>query len=345
MASATTPVPPFFDPKIVGDLRMIQYGALAEAASTYAKKYNIKPFNQDKLRVCVMPIDMQGTFCYENGELPVIGALDDCNRFATMVYKNLGVITKITPTLDTHRVYQIFHPAFWVDQNGNHPAPFTVITEEDQASGKWQVNPAVAATVMNGDYAYLRNHCPHYSKTLKKTDKDALIIWPYHGMLGGIGHALVPNVEEAIFFHSIARKVLMGVQIKGGNLITENYAVTGPEVLTGYNGQPIAQKNVAFIGELLENDRVVITGEAMDKCVAWSIDGLLKDIKAKDPKLAAKVYIVRDCTSPVKVPNPKGGFFVDGTAAGEKAFKDFEDAGMHIVNSTVPMMDWPDFAA
>ena len=35
--------------------------------------------------------------------------------------------------------------------------------------------------------------------------KYALTIWPYHAMLGGIGHALVAAIEEAIFFHGMAR--------------------------------------------------------------------------------------------------------------------------------------------
>jgi nicotinamidase-related amidase len=328
----------------IKEIRMINYTALSASADKWAKQQNISSASQDRVKVCMMLIDMQITFCFANAELPVIGALDDCNKAARMIYRDLACITEIDCTFDTHRAYQIFHAAMWIDQNGEHPTPFTVITEEDQKSGKWRIDPAVASTVMNGDYTYLVNHARHYSASLKKSDKDALIIWPYHSMLGGIGHALVPNIEEAVFFHSVARNVLMGTEIKGGNALTENYSILGPEVLMGFDGRtPIAQKNVRFIDKLLKFDKLVILGEAKDKCVGWTIDDLLREIKAKDPKLAEKVYLVEDCTSPVKVPNPAGGFFVDGTAAGNAAFQKFADAGMHVVQSTTPMEEWPDF--
>ena len=41
-----------------------------------------------------------------------------------------------------------------------------------------------------------------------------LTIWPYHAMLGGIGYALVSSVEEAVFFHSIARQVNSTLEVK-----------------------------------------------------------------------------------------------------------------------------------
>ena len=47
-------------------------------------------------------------------------------------------------------------------------------------------------------------------------------------MLGGIGHALVPAVEEAIFFHAIARREQPDFQVKGTHPLTEHYSVIGP---------------------------------------------------------------------------------------------------------------------
>ena len=63
--------------------------------------------------------------------------------------------------------------------------------------------------------------------------KYKLTIWPYHAMLGGIGHALVPAVEEAIFFHSVARRSQPDFQQKGHSPLTEHYSVLGPEVTRG----------------------------------------------------------------------------------------------------------------
>jgi nicotinamidase-related amidase len=146
-------------------------------------------------------------------------------------------------------------------------------------------------------------------------------------------------VEEAFFFHNIARHSQTGFEIKGGNSLTENYSVLRPEVLTRHDGQPLAQKNVRFIKKLLEFDLVVIAGQAKSHCVAWTIDDLLTEIVAQDVSLAKKVYLLEDCTSPVVVPN-----IVDFTEQADKAFERFASAGMHVVKSTDPIEQWPDVA-
>ena len=155
-------------------------------------------------------------------------------------------------------------------------------------------------------------------------------------MLGGIGHALVAAVEEACFFHNMARCSQTGFEIKGGNPLTENYSVLRPEVLDGFNGQPIAQKNARFIKKLLSFDAVVIAGQAKSHCVAWTIDDLLNEIVAQDPDLAKKVYLLEDCTSAVVVPG-----IVDFTPQADAAFQRFAGAGMHVVKSTDPIESWP----
>ena len=49
-------------------------------------------------------------------------------------------------------------------------------------------------------------HLRAYVEALAAGGKYDLTIWPFHAMLGGIGHALVSAVEEALFFHAIARR-------------------------------------------------------------------------------------------------------------------------------------------
>lgn len=70
-------------------------------------------------------------------------------------------------------------------------------------------------------------------------------------MLGGIGHALVSAVEEAIFFHSIVGKSPTRFELKGNNPLTENYFVLRPEVLNTTENQTIAQKNTSLIQKLI----------------------------------------------------------------------------------------------
>lgn len=336
------PIPAFFNPKKVEEVYRVPYQERAAQAPEWARQNGVTLAAKDRFRISLVPIDVQNTFCLPDFELFVggrsgRGAIDDNVRLTGFIYRNLDVLTEVDPTMDTHTAMQIFHPIFWVNDKGEHPVPAaTIITLDDLKKGVWRVNPAVAGSIANGNYAALQRYAFHYVKSLTDGGKYPLMIWPYHAMLGGIGHAIVSAVEEAAFFHCVARVAQTGFEIKGGNPLTENYSVLRPEVLDDADGRPVDQKNARFIKKLLDFDAVVIAGQAKSHCVAWTIADLLNEIAAKDPKLAKKVYLLEDCTSPVVVPG-----IVDFTDQGDEAFRKFAAAGMNIVRSTDPIQDWP----
>jgi nicotinamidase-related amidase len=225
----------------------------------------------------------------------------------------------------------VFHAVWLVDEQGNHPDPYTLVSADDVASGRWRVNPA-AAESLGIDPDYSARQLAQYTRRLAEGGKYDLTIWPYHAMLGGIGHALVSAVEEAFFFHAIARYAQPDFQVKGGHPLTEHYSMLGPEVTEGPDGEEIAEKNVALIERLLEFDAVIVAGQAKSHCVAWTIDDLLEG----ERRLAERVYLLEDCSSPVVVPG-----VVDYTDDADAAFERFAAAGMHVVRSTQPLGEWP----
>ncbi len=240
------PIPDHFKPTKVGKVWRVPYQKIAIRAEKWAEKYNIKPANEDQIRVCLILIDVQNTFCMPDFELFVggqsgNGAVEDNIRLCKFIYRNLGIITQIVATMDTHLAVQIFHPIFLVDGSGKHPDPATLISLDEIEKGFWKVNPAIEK-VVHRDYNLLQNYLLYYVRKLEEGGKYKLTIWPYHAMLGGIGHALVSSVEEACFFHNIARKSQTNFQIKGNNPLTENYSVLSPEVLYGPDGENIAEK-------------------------------------------------------------------------------------------------------
>jgi nicotinamidase-related amidase len=155
-------------------------------------------------------------------------------------------------------------------------------------------------------------------------------------MFGGIGHAVVSAVEEAIFFHTIARNSQVDLIIKGQMVLTESYSAIGPEVLDDARGIQIAQKNEKFLQKLIDFDAVIVAGEAKSHCVAWTLDDLLGVLRSHDEKLAEKIYLLEDCTSPVVVPG-----VIDYTDEADAAYQRFVQAGMHIVRSDQPLAEWP----
>jgi nicotinamidase-related amidase len=334
------PIPPHFDPARVREVWRVPYGVRAEDAKTWADVHGLAPAAEDRFRICLVLVDVQNTFCIPGSELYVAGrsgngAVDDNRRLCEFVYRNLGSITQIVPTMDTHRVMQIFHPIWLIDEAGRHPPPYTQITVEDVENGSWRVNPAVAASAQVEE-EYAERQLLHYTRTLEAGGKYSLTIWPYHAMLGGIGHALVSSVEEAVFFHSVARYAQPDFQVKGENPLTEHYSLLAPEVKEGPDGEQIASQNDALIERLLSFDAVVVAGQAKSHCVAWTIDDLLEGDDERERALAPRTYLLEDCTSPVVVP---GADYTDEAAA---AFRRFADAGLHVVNSTDPMESWPE---
>ena len=340
MPTPQLPLPPHFDADRVDQVWRIPYQERQREAQDWAQEHGIRPASEDNYRTCLLLVDVQNTFCIPDYELFVggrsgNGAVEDNIRLCQFIYRNLPHISKIACTLDTHTAMQIFHEVFWINDAGEHPAPLqTLITQADIEAGKWRVNPAVVESVMGdqNQYGWLKAYSEHYVKTLTADGKYPLAIWPYHAMLGGIGHAVVSAVDEACFFHTIARKTQIRYEIKGQNPLTENYSVLRPEVLTDADEKSIAEENSAFLQMLLEYDRVIIAGQAKSHCVAWTVNDLLEEIQKTDTELAKKIYLVDDLTSPVVVPG-----VVDYTASAEAAFATAAAAGMHIVKSTEPI--------
>lgn len=337
------PIPTHFDSDRVGQVWRVLYQDRLCEARAWAQEYDISSASKDTLRTCLLLVDVQNTFCIPDYELFVggrsgNGAVEDNVRLCEFIYRNLPHITKIACTLDTHTVMQIFHEIFWIDDTGEHPVPLqTLITQDDIETEKWRVNPEIVGNLMKNanQYVWLKEYGAHYVKTLTSDGKYPLTIWPYHAMLGGIGHAVVSAVDEACFFHAITRNSQTHYELKGRNPLTENYSVLRPEVLIDAEGKPIAQKNSGFLETLLEYDRVIIAGQAKSHCVAWTVSDLLEEIQQTAPMLAKKIYLMEDLTSPVVVPG-----IVDYTDFANAAFAQFSEAGMHIVQSTEPIESW-----
>src|SRR3990172_7541705 len=381
MKRSVLPAPAFFDPRNAEKKEYApdQMRLFAEAAE-WRWSHGISPAAADRRNVHLLLIDAQKDFCFPSGSLYVPGrsgrgaphhsrripppgaqvvfsprrgpvgaagrrprgALDDSRRIAEFVYGNLGVLTNVTTTLDTHFAFQIFFPSFWVDKDDRPLAPFREITTDDMDRGEARPNPSVASWLCNGDYPWLLKQVRFYCAELEKAGKYRLYLWPPHCILGSDGHALVGVLHEARMFHAFVRGVQSWVEVKGGNALTENYSVLSPEVLLRHDGQPLAQRNTAFLKTLLTADVVLIAGQAASHCVKSSIEDLLGEIVAKDPALAGKVYVLSDCMSAVTVPDGKGGFVADFPPQADDALRPFADAGMHVARSTDPIDSWPD---
>jgi hypothetical protein len=169
---STLPIPSFFDGKRAADFTYRPDAAqLASAGAAWRAHHRLQPAAAAETRVHLLLIDVQKDFCFPEGSLYVAGrsgrgAIDDSRRIAEMIYTNLGAITDITCTLDTHLAYQIFFPSFWLDK---HDAPLTAyrtISSDEIAAGEVRPNPAMAKWLCGGNYTWLCKQVGYYCKQL-----------------------------------------------------------------------------------------------------------------------------------------------------------------------------------
>jgi nicotinamidase-related amidase len=330
------PLPPHVDLDRVDEVRRVDYETRFRDAAAWAATHGLLPAKADSPRVCLLAVDVQNTFCTPGFELFVAGrsgsgAVDDTRRLCSFLYRSLAAISEIAVTLDTHQAFQIFHAPFLVDADGRHPSAYTLVTEHDVGAGRWRVDPA-AAEALGLEPEHADRHLRSYVASLAAGGKYDLTVWPFHAMLGGVGHALVSALEEAFFFHAIARRSPTRFEVKGRSPLTEHYSVLGPEVLEGADGERLGERNTRLVEHLAAFDAVVVAGQAKSHCVAWTVEDLLDDA----PELAPRLYLLEDCTSPVVVPGA-----VDYTESADRAFAGFEERGAHVVRSTLPIASWP----
>lgn len=218
-----------------------------------ANDEKLTPSKQNKERVLFIGIDVQQDFM-DNGALGVPGAHGDVERMTRFIYNNMDKISNIAVSIDTHTPHQIFHPCWWIDENGNNPKGGTPIALADLDNGKWR---AVIHPIESRDYV----------EHLEKDGKKTLCVWPYHCIQGTPGCALENQFSNMIYFHSVAKKSVVQRLVKGEKPVTEMYGIFKPEYSKdGYVNLPAMNIFLDKNGNI-KYDKIIYAGEAEDYCV------------------------------------------------------------------------------
>lgn len=237
-----------------------------------------------KLNVHLVIIDGQNDFMDQPGAaLPVPGATDDMKRLAAFITGNYKKISAIHATLDSHQIVDIAHPAWWVDKNGMHPAPFTLISADDIEANIW--------TPRNPAY---RQRSLEYARTLETTGKFQLIIWPPHCLVGTSGHAVQKDLMDSLLLWQEQKHAMVDFVTKGSNPFTEHYGGLMAEVPDPTD--PTTLLNKDLLETLADADIILIAGEALSHCVKETLNQIADNIGDEHIK---KIQILTDCCSPV----------------------------------------------
>jgi len=289
------------------------YPARFQACVEAGWQARLSPAAGDRETVALVLVDYQHDFTVPTGTLSVPGAQEDVARLLRWFYASAAHITTIYASLDTHLPAHIFFSAWWRDpRSGTPPPPFTPITVADVEAGRWE--PVQEA-----------NWSRQYVHTLAEQARKDLMIWPYHTMQGTLGQMLVAPISEAIAWHSAARSSQPVYLTKGLTPRTEFYGIFGAEVPDPADAR--SQLNTPLLSEVMRHDRVYIAGEASSHCVLATIHQLAAYCQGQ-PDLLKRLYVLTDCSSPVRHPT------IDFEALTAQDLALLQEQGVRLVKST-----------
>jgi nicotinamidase-related amidase len=248
-----------------------------------ASMEQLRPAFENPKQVCLIAIDIQQDFM-DNGALGVPGAIKDVERLNWWIYNNMDYLATIVVSIDTHNPFQIFHPCWWIDRNGNCPDPysFTTITLDDLDRGNWRpvINPVGSREYVEG---------------LKRASSLDLLVWPYHCLQGTTGHALENQFANMAYFHSVAKKTVLDRMVKGTDPMSEMYGIVKAEY------DKLNRINVDFLNKIEKYDMIVMAGEAKSHCFLSSLRQIVEHFSNR-LDITSKIYVLEDCMSSVAHP-------------------------------------------
>lgn len=228
--------------------------------------------------------------------LPVAGAHADMLRIAALIDAAGSAITDISVTLDSHQHIDIAHPTFWRDARGDAIGAFTQITAADVRAGRYvpRLEGALPRVLT-------------YLDQLEVAGRYTHMVWPVHCEIGTWGHNVHRDVLVAYNRWEEATLRTVNKVVKGTNPWTEHYSAVRAEVPDPADAA--TELNAAFIAQLREADRILITGEAGSHCVKATTEHIAEQLGAQ------RLTLLVDCMSPVCGFEPQYRAFIDSMRA------------------------------
>jgi nicotinamidase-related amidase len=237
-------------------------------------------------------IDPQNDF-HPGGTLAIPTADEDAERITAFIRKHAGEIDRIVITLDSHQRIHIAHGIFWVNDAGEHPAPFTQISREDIARGKWRASDANK-----------QGAAEEYARQLEEGGRFTICVWPEHCIIGSPGHNVRPAILAAANEWAETRMREITFVWKGQNCMTEMYSALRAEVPVVSDERTLL--NSGLLRTMGESSRIIVCGQALSHCVNFTVRDLVEN--HEDP---ASICILRDGTSAVPGFEEAGNTFLD----------------------------------
>lgn len=234
-------------------------------------------------RHALVIIDPQNDFCDPRGALYVPGADEDMQRLAHYIRVHGKDYTNVYISMDCHDKVAIFHPKYWVDAEGNHPAPFSIVTREDLESGAW--TPSSRGNMIFTKRTY---------ELMSRKGENAIMIWPEHCVVSTWGNMIYPTLHRAVDEWCDTTGNSVRYIFKGESPYHEEFSIfDGPDGVC-LNDRATEE----LLARLTMCASVDFVGEAISHCVIESVMSYVDFIGTRTLG-KHEVSLLTDCTSPV----------------------------------------------
>lgn len=329
-------VPDWYSSSDCGVLCLPDLDRAARSGAEFGRDHGIgkaQKWQNESPSIVLSVIDCQIDFTNPKGALFVPGAVEDTDRLNRFIYRNVGRLSHILASLDSHYLFQPFHRFNWIAgprptsrndgrsyQEGEHPDPFTIITLKDVRDGAWL--PLRFPEKMQ-----------IYLKKLEGDSKKQLCIWPLHCILGTPGHAWDPAFSEALVFHAACRNNQYDATTKGMSQLSEHYGILRAEV--EFPEDPNTQLNMRVLTKWEQADRVYFAGQAKSHCDLETLEQVVAIFQGQGKNdILEKLFVLRDCMSSVPDIDLGDGTKIEFDRMTNERFAEMEKLGVKFVDST-----------
>jgi nicotinamidase-related amidase len=307
-------IPVFATKRKPESLDSISYQTILQEAHEHFDM--VSPSSEDEYKIALLLVDCCVDFCHPTGSLYIPGALENIQKTASFIYKNLERITTIIAVADSHMPHHIFFAPWWINEFGDHPESYTIISYQDIVNHKYIPTIDKKSSIQ-------------YVKTLEETGKKSLCIWPAHCLSGSLGQKIMPALSEAILYHSFMRTTNPIYMEKGATAMSEYYGIFYPEVPINNHHQ--VEINTKLFDVLMAHDRIYIAGQSKSHCVLETLKQIALYDKKHKTNLLKKNVLLDDCCSIIKHPE------IDFVQATKQSFDLLYEQGLGNTKAHVPI--------
>ncbi len=252
-----------------------------------------------------------------DGSIPIPNARTDSARLGDMINAHHADIHEIFVSLNSRHKTHISNPISWVNLDGSTPQPFITILKSDVEKGIYRARMPT-----------LQESFLEYVTSLELAEREPLILWPDHCLVGTEGHAVIPQVNEALQDWAGRNMYTVEYILKASSCATEMYSAISAEVPQA--SDPSTSLDTGIVERLMSADRVLICGISLSHAVKHTVKDLLKLWKEN---LRSNIYLVKDCCSTLPGFEGKADDFI----------REMLQSGVTVVNAS-DAFAWPELA-